>query len=145
MPVQLDADARAEARPGLIDDGLRDDDARLHLRAADVHVATPATSRSCRGTASALGDIYHAAPAVVGPPGTLLQDPAYLGFREHVGQTATRSSYAATNDGLLHAFWADETKLENNELWAMLLPAVMPNLYSTYPSSHGCSSTGRPS
>ena len=44
--------------------------------------------------------------------------------------------YVATNDGLLHAFWADETKLENNEMWAMMPPAVMPKLLSTYPSSH---------
>ena len=44
--------------------------------------------------------------------------------------------YAATNDGLLHAFWADETKKENNEMWAMLLPAAMTHVLSTYPSSH---------
>src|SRR5262249_53679378 len=37
---------------------------------------------------------------------------------------------------LLHAFWADETQPENNERWAMVPPAVMTNLYSSYPSSH---------
>ncbi len=83
----------------------------------------------------ALGDIYHAAPVVVGPPGTLLEDPSYQGF-QNLWQPRHTMVYVATNDGLLHAFWADETKLENNEVWAMLPPAVMPNLLSSYPSSH---------
>jgi type IV pilus assembly protein PilY1 len=95
----------------------------------------------------ALGDIYHATPAVVGPPGSLLQDQLYVGFRQHwqacppppatpPGSCRNQMVYAATNDGLLHAFWADETKEENNEVWAMVPPAVLPNLYSSYPSSH---------
>jgi type IV pilus assembly protein PilY1 len=37
---------------------------------------------------------------------------------------------------LLHAFWANETKRENNEEWALIPPAVMPNLKTSYPSSH---------
>ena len=81
----------------------------------------------------AFGDIFHAAPAIVGPPGTLLQDPGYSGFQNTLARAATRIAYVATNDGLLHAFWADETKQENNERWAMLLPAVMPNLTPSYP------------
>jgi type IV pilus assembly protein PilY1 len=84
---------------------------------------------------NALGDIYHATPSVVGPPGSLLQDPLYVGFRQ-AWQSRKQIVYAATNDGLLHAFWADEGKLENNELWAMVPPAVVPNLYQSYPSSH---------
>ena len=84
---------------------------------------------------NAFGDVFHASPAVVGPPGSLLQDASYVGFR---GNWSSRKQivYVATNDGLLHAFWADETKLENNEMWAMMPPAVMPNLNSSYPSSH---------
>jgi len=92
---------------------------------------------------AALGDIYHAAPAVVGPPGTPLQDPLYQGFQS-LWQTRKQVVYVATNDGLLHAFWADETKIENNELWAMLPPAVMPNLAGTYPSSHSLLLDGSP-
>jgi type IV pilus assembly protein PilY1 len=91
----------------------------------------------------ALGDIYHAAPIVVGPPGTLLQDPSYAGFQS-LWQKRDTIVYVATNDGLLHAFWADETKQENNERWAMLLPAVMPNLLSSYPSSHELLLDGAP-
>jgi type IV pilus assembly protein PilY1 len=99
---------------------------------------------------NAFGDIFHANPVVVGPPGALLQDSLYVGFQQAWSTTSTTESspwsvsskgrktvvYAATNDGLLHAFWADETKLENNEMWAMMPPAVMPHLLSTYPSSH---------
>ncbi len=91
----------------------------------------------------ALGDIYHAAPVVVGPPGSLLQEASYAGFQS-LWQTRETTVYVATNDGLLHAFWADEAKQENNERWAMLPPAVMPNLLSSYPSSHELLLDGSP-
>jgi type IV pilus assembly protein PilY1 len=84
---------------------------------------------------NALGDIFHATPLVVQPPNSLLEDPSYVGFAT-TWQNRKSVLYAATNDGLLHAFWTDETKLENNEMWAMLPPAVMPNLVGSYPTSH---------
>ncbi len=64
--------------------------------------------------------------------------PASSGRGAAPGTTKPRDTvvYVATNDGLLHAFWADETKLENNEEWSLMPPAVMPNLQSSYPSSH---------
>jgi type IV pilus assembly protein PilY1 len=91
-----------------------------------------------------LGDIFHATPAVVPAPQSLLQDPLYVSFRQAWpacpganGQACRKQVvYAATNDGLLHAFWADETSQENNEMWAMVPPAVLSNLYYSYPSSH---------
>ncbi len=82
-----------------------------------------------------LGDIFHAVPIVVGPPSSLLRDDSYVAFRS-LNASRLQVVYAATNDGLLHAFWADETRLENNELWAMMPPAVMPNLLASYPASH---------
>lgn len=106
---------------------------------------------------NAFGDIYHATPVVVGPPGALLEDPSYQAFQMtwsnnvKCGASGSGSSssssgttgrprpttvYAATNDGLLHAFWADETTLENNEQWAMLMPEAYQNILSTYPSNH---------
>ena len=109
---------------------------------------------------SILGDIYHASPIVVGPPGSLIEDPTYQAFRNLCstgncgtvpstscsassssgsasGQQRPQVVYAATNDGLLHAFWADvPCSQANPELWTMLLPAAMPNLLSTYPASH---------
>ncbi|HEX8795689.1 MAG TPA: hypothetical protein VF765_32285 [Polyangiaceae bacterium] len=101
----------------------------------------------------AFGDVFHANPVVVGPPGSLLQDPLYVGFRQKwgisastravpttcpSGQSSCRNTvvYVATNDGLLHAFWADETTLENNEMWAMLLPQAASLMPSAYPSNH---------
>jgi type IV pilus assembly protein PilY1 len=83
---------------------------------------------------NALGDIYHAVPTVVGPPASLLRDDSYVAFRQ-ANASRLQIVYAATNDGLLHAFKANETKLENNELWALMPPAVMPNLLSSYPST----------
>ncbi len=44
--------------------------------------------------------------------------------------------YAATTDGLLHAFWADQNQLAQNEEWALLPPAVMPQLLSSYPGAN---------
>jgi type IV pilus assembly protein PilY1 len=97
---------------------------------------------------NAFADVYHASPAVVGPPESLLQDPSYEAFQARWSNnvkcgTSTSSIsprpttvYVATNDGLLHAFWADEVTEENNEQWAMLMPDTMQNLLSTYPSSH---------
>ncbi|HSY24726.1 MAG TPA: hypothetical protein VK841_21520 [Polyangiaceae bacterium] len=100
---------------------------------------------------NAFGDVFHASPVVVGPPQALFRDPAYEAFRQTwnavpansgigttTGTTKPRDTvvYVATNDGLLHAFWADEPLLANNEEWALIPPAVMPNLQSTYPSSH---------
>ncbi|HXX67536.1 MAG TPA: hypothetical protein VEK07_10160 [Polyangiaceae bacterium] len=105
---------------------------------------------------NAFGDIYHATPMVVGPPGSLLEDPSYQAFQlawsnnvkcgtstsgssssgSASGQPRPTTVYAATNDGLLHAFWADETTLENNEQWAMLMPEAYQNILSTYPSNH---------
>ncbi len=91
---------------------------------------------------NALGDIYHATPVVVGPPASLLQDSSYVGFSQKwtpsppTNQGRKTIVYVATNDGLLHAFWSDVSQLQNNELWAMLPPAAMTGLLSTYPSSH---------
>jgi type IV pilus assembly protein PilY1 len=84
---------------------------------------------------SALGDIYHATPVDVGPPGSLLQDPLYTAFQSEYS-TRQNILYTASNDGILHAFWADEDKLENNEEWALIPPASLANLAPSYPSSH---------
>jgi type IV pilus assembly protein PilY1 len=91
----------------------------------------PFVSRS----GNAFGDVYDAIPIAVGPPGSLLEDDSYVAFRN---QYATREQdiYVATNDGLLHAFWADVATKTNNERWALMPPAVMPNILSSYPSSH---------
>ncbi len=122
---------------------LRDDDPRLPVRAAVVHGHPLGNFPFVSRYGQALGGIYHASPAIVGPPGTLLQDPGYSGFQAN-WQTREGIAYVATTDGLLHAFWTDETKPENNERWAMLLPAVMTNIYPSYPSSPNLLLDGSP-
>jgi type IV pilus assembly protein PilY1 len=92
---------------------------------------------------SALGGIYHASPVVAGPPSTLIQDPGYNGFQS-TWQSRQSVVYAASTDGLLHAFWTDETKLENNELWAMLLPAPTAAIHASYPSTSSLLLDGTP-
>ncbi len=99
------------------------------------------------GASSAFGDIYHAQPAVVGAPESLLDDASYSGFRTFITTTAGGGDaglgssprrpvvYAATNDGLLHAFFADDTTKVNNESWAMLMPLGMPQLVNSYPAT----------
>jgi type IV pilus assembly protein PilY1 len=96
---------------------------------------------------SSFGDIYHATPTVVAAPGALLDDITYSGFRTNItattggdaGATTPRRPvvYAATNDGLLHAFYADQTLPPQapNEAWSMLMPAAMPQLLSSYPAT----------
>ncbi|HTQ41783.1 MAG TPA: hypothetical protein VMI75_03430, partial [Polyangiaceae bacterium] len=120
---------------------------------AESSFSGPADFNFISRSGNAFGDVYHANPVVVGPPGSLLQDPLYVGFRQAwgasqstravpttcpSGQSTCRNTvvYVATNDGLLHAFWSDETTLENNEMWAMLLPQPAASLVSSYPSNH---------
>jgi type IV pilus assembly protein PilY1 len=107
---------------------------------------------------SSFGDIYHATPTVVGAPEALLDDVTYSGFRTFVtttsgggGDAGTSSPrrpvvYAPTNDGLLHAFYADQTVAPEapNESWSLLLPAAMPQLLSTYPATDQFLADGSP-
>lgn len=96
-------------------------------------------------TGYVMGDVYHATPAVAGPPGANLADESYRTFASVVGTRKT-VLYTATNDGLLHAFDSDVTKTnrEDGELWSFLPPAVLPKLLSTYPGSHQLLLDGAP-
>lgn len=83
-----------------------------------------------------LGDIYHATPVQVGPPGDFLRDESYTLFRN---SKATRTPFmlTATNDGLLHAFKTNVTSdTDPVELWAFVPPAVLPHLSKQYGGAH---------
>ncbi len=91
-----------------------------------------------------IGDIYHSTPRLIGRPGEFLRDESYQVFAQ---SEATRPLvlYTSTNDGFLHAFKVapgDPTdtdkvnQLENNELWAFMPPAVLPEVPSQYPGTH---------
>jgi type IV pilus assembly protein PilY1 len=102
-----------------------------------------------RTGANALGGIFHATPVVVGPPNSNVRDDAYDQFRAgqnvytNIAQMAPSGTtardtiaYAATTDGLLHAFWTDVSSLTQNEEWAFMPPAVMPLIKSAYPAAN---------
>jgi type IV pilus assembly protein PilY1 len=87
-----------------------------------------------------LGSIYHSTPVVAGPPNEFLRDESYDQFA--VAQAGRPTAlYVATTDGQLHAFKVSANnpndtqkvdKLENNELWSFLPPAVLPRLLTSY-------------
>ena len=104
----------------------------------------PWTSRAT----NAFGDIFHATPAVVGPPASVIQDPSYVNFKAWWTGTSSETNapttarkqvvYAATNDGLLHAFWADERdEREQRVVGEWSCPGRCPTYsVASYPSSH---------
>ena len=98
-------------------------------------------------TKSAFGDIFHSTPTVVGPPGALIRDESYQGFKSQTSpQVVDRPTvlYTATNDGLLHAFDTSIASAELNEIWALIPPAVLPNIINTYPAAHALLLDGAP-
>jgi type IV pilus assembly protein PilY1 len=83
-----------------------------------------------------LGDIYHATPVQVGPPGDFLRDESYTTFR-NANATRKPLTIVATNDGLLHGFKSNvTTDSEASELWAFMPPAVLPNVKMQYGGAH---------
>ncbi|MGH7328349.1 MAG: PilC/PilY family type IV pilus protein, partial [Polyangiaceae bacterium] len=100
---------------------------------------TPFVSRA----GNALGDIFHATPTVIGPPNAVIRDGTYEAFAATYAQRPT-VLYAATNDGLLHAFNTNASSQQSNEIWAMLPPGVLQKLHGVYPSGHTLMLDGAP-
>jgi type IV pilus assembly protein PilY1 len=89
-----------------------------------------------------VADVYHSTPAVVGAPSENLRDESYQLYAASRRQRPT-VLYASTNDGFLHAFKVgpapgetSEDPRSNNELWAFIPPAVLPDIPSQYPAAH---------
>lgn len=102
-----------------------------------------------------LGDIYHSSPVVVGPPTEDLPDESYNQFRQRP-EVANRPTvvYVATNDGVIHAFAAEDATLTRPdgttvalsagaELWGFIPPVVFPKLPASM-SSHQYMVDGTP-
>lgn len=70
-----------------------------------------------------LGDIVHAAPVVVGPPRRYLIDPDFQAYLAAT-RDRTRIVYVAANDGMLHAFNAEN----GAEEWAFVPTFALPKL-----------------
>lgn len=81
-----------------------------------------------------LGDIINGAPVYVGKPPFSYADSGYNQFKASTTRGAT--IYVGANDGMLHAFNAEN----GHERWAFIPSAVMPNLYKLadkqYASKH---------
>jgi type IV pilus assembly protein PilY1 len=90
-----------------------------------------------------LGDIYHSSPVAVGPPRVDIADESYNLFRRRP-EVATRPTivYVGTNDGVLHAFVAEDwrhpttgaTLQAGHELWGFVPPVLVPKLDSAVSS-----------
>jgi type IV pilus assembly protein PilY1 len=72
---------------------------------------------------SVLGDIINSNPVYVGPPSAAVQGDGYQKFRED-NKNRPRTVYVGANDGMLHAFTADEGK----ELFAYVPGVLLPGL-----------------
>jgi hypothetical protein len=98
----------------------------------------------CVPDCSPLGAIFRANPFVNGPPDALLRDPGYQAFQARRAKRKP-TVFAATADGILHAFKALETQSgAHHELWSFLPPAVLPRLASNYPTGNQILLDGSP-
>lgn len=86
---------------------------------------TPVATTYFRKRVNVLGDIISAEPIYVGPPSRDYSDTGYSTFRT---SNASRKDlvYAASNDGMLHAFDVDT----GDEDWAYIPGFVLPRLYT---------------
>jgi type IV pilus assembly protein PilY1 len=81
-------------------------------------------SKLYRSRPGPLGDIVHSQPVYVGKPSFNFADSGYVNFKaDNVGRAAT--VYVGANDGMLHAFDAEN----GTERWAYVPPMVFPNLW----------------
>lgn len=106
-------------------------DARRDRIVEWVHGTTPDR------TGARMGDIYHSTPVAVSPPLLDIDDESYNRFRRRP-EVANRPTivYVGTNDGVLHAFVAEDwenpdtgDRLEaGHELWGFIPPILVPKL-----------------
>ncbi len=102
-----------------------------------------------------LGDIYHSTPVSIGPPTNDLADESYNLYRLRP-EVANRPVmvYTGTNDGVLHAFAAENHNIlagphagtnltAGTELWGFVPPVLLPAL-ETAAASHQFMVDGTP-
>lgn len=78
---------------------------------------------------------FEASPIGVGVPSDFLRDESYADFRR-IQSGRVPMLVVATNDGILHGFQTNKKDTTNSELWAFILPAVLPKIPSFYPGAH---------
>ena len=93
-----------------------------------------------RKRVSALGDIIGGQPVYVKQPRATYLDAGYASFKTAQADR-TAMVYAAANDGMLHAFYADKTAadplLGGQEAWAVIPSEVLPKLYKLADKNYG--------
>ncbi|MBX3198310.1 MAG: hypothetical protein KF894_09205 [Labilithrix sp.] len=125
------------------------DSGRCSITNVACAVAAPSACDTIQGQVcvpdcAPLGAIFRANPVVNGPPDALLRD---AGYRDFQARRALRKPtlFAATTDGILHAFKAVETQTAaHHELWSFIPPAVLPRLASNYPAGNQILLDGSP-
>ncbi|KQV61628.1 MULTISPECIES: pilus assembly protein [unclassified Duganella] len=98
----------------------------------DRTVAYGAYERLYRDREKALGDIVHSQPIYVKAPPYNFSDDGYLEYKAaNVDRQPTL--YAASNDGMLHAFDGET----GEERWAYVPPAVLPDMWRLADANYG--------
>jgi type IV pilus assembly protein PilY1 len=104
----------------------------------------PIPGQVCVPDCAPLGAVFRANPIITGPPDALLRDNGYRDFQGYRRNRAP-ALFAATTDGLLHAFKAMEQDVAGeHELWSFIPPAVLPRLATNYPSGNQILLDGTP-
>jgi type IV pilus assembly protein PilY1 len=80
-----------------------------------------------------LGDIIHSTPVVVGPPSDYVIEESYQNFQTGAAAGRQKMVYVGANDGMLHAFNADD----GTEEWAFVPQFALPN-FSVMADSFYC-------
>ena len=91
-----------------------------------------ATQQLYRTRTGPIGDIIHSQPIFVGKPAFAFEDSGYAEFKAaKAGRPPT--VYVGANDGMLHAFNAND----GTERWAYVPPMVLPNLWRLADRDYG--------
>ena len=111
---------------------------------------SPNSSYLYRTRAAVLGDIVNAQPVFAKAPFADYQDAGYAAFKS-ANANRTPMVYVASNDGMLHAFYAGlntADPLGGEERWAVIPTMVLPNLHkladNNYSTLHRYSVDGTP-
>ncbi|MBK6813103.1 MAG: hypothetical protein IPG81_30365 [Sandaracinaceae bacterium] len=90
-----------------------------------------------------MGSIYHSSPVVIGAPGADRSDETFNEYRQLIGDRP-RVVYVGTNDGILHAFLADDYDHDSggatthytagHEIWGFIPPILLDELEDTMTS-----------
>jgi type IV pilus assembly protein PilY1 len=143
LPPKVPATAMAVSKAACTDKPLPASDdacAAMFMRWEMATTNAPYTTRD-----NAMGAIYHSTPTLVTAPNEFLRDESYTAFTD-LQLKRPPILYTATTDGELHAFKVDISpndpndaftinKKVNNELWAFIPPAALPQIPSQYPGN----------